>query len=185
MINLSNRVFLMHVILSVISVVLLTACDPSAQDKGDLSIDPVALDASVCTLEPELCEETCAKCPDKEACFKQNGFCVAFGLEFNDTGDANIDIFTPGCHQKYPAGQCPNNPAFFLGDVCGRNQPNNLIEWTDSACHGPSGDRSTFDCNVECLRRGLGNGSCMAVANACGVGKNSAVCKCDIAPPTP
>ena len=161
-------------------LVILSGCGQSPEEH-----EPVALDAPVCELEPELCEESCAGCPDQEVCFKQNGNCVAAGLEFNDNGDGNVDIFTPGCHQEYPVGQCPNNPKFFSGDACGRNQPNNLIEWTDSNCHGPSGDRSTFDCNAECLRLGLGNGTCMVVADACGAGNDSAVCKCDIAPPVP
>lgn len=146
---------------------------------------PVALDAGVCDLEPALCEKWCAGCPDKKSCIASGGECVAAGLRFNDTGDQGADIWTPGCHQEYTDAQCTVGQTFFLGDVCGQADPDHLIEWTRSTCHGAIGDRQTYDCDAECRRAQRGGGTCASSANACGAGMASAYCKCDLPPPSP
>jgi hypothetical protein len=128
------------------------------------------------------CEKRCAECPDKPACLSQGGECAA-GTYFNDTGDIGPDIWTPGCHYQYWDPQCSTGKAFVDGDICSEENPKLIIEWTLSDCHPPQGDTATYNCDVECLRAGRGNGTCVPLPTACS-GKRSAYCKCDRPGPT-
>lgn len=170
----------MKFLLVPLGALLMVACTPATQQKPARP-EPIARGAEICKLDPAACEESCARCPDKAACFANAGECKANELHFNDTGDIAADIWTPGCHFEYPNAQCVNG-AFFLGDVCSDGN-RVLIEWTVSVCHPPQGDREAYDCDKECLRAQRGRGTCAVVPNACST-KPSAFCRCELPGPT-
>lgn len=144
---------------------------------------PLATGAAVCEAEPEICARLCARCPDREGCLARGGECALAAVSFNDTGDVNADVFTPGCHWEYTDANCTQGQQFFSVDECG-SDPKVLYEWTLSACHGPTGDTATYDCDVECRRVGRGGGRC-AWKDAVCAGRRSAYCQCDVPPPPP
>ena len=166
----------MKILVSLFATLLMVSCTARPRPAA-VTPEPIARGAGVCKLDPAACEESCARCADKSACFANGGECKLGDLWFNDTGDIAADIWTPGCHYEYPNQQCVDG-TFFVGDVCSKKDPNVLIEWTLSTCHPPNGDREAYDCDKECLRVERGHGTCAVVPNACST-KPSAFCRCE------
>jgi hypothetical protein len=167
----------MKIVLGLIAVLLLAGCFSKQPKLSDLPA-PIALTEDVCSREPELCTESCKSCKDKQGCLLKNGECGSGKLYFDDRNDVGADIWTPGCHYEYTNPACSKKQTFFLGDVCGNKNPNEIIEWTVSTCHGQLGDRKIFDCDKECKRNDLGGGTCVELPDVCN-GNPSAACKCD------
>lgn len=171
----------MKTLLISLAALLMVSCS-TRQKPEPVKPEPIARGAEVCKLDPAACERSCARCADQSACFANGGECTSVGGHYNDTGDIGADIWTPGCHFEYPSSECVDG-TIFLGDDCSTANPKVLIEWTLSTCHPPSGDSEAYDCDKECLRAQRGNGTCVAVPNACS-GTPSAFCRCDKPGPT-
>ncbi len=164
-------------------VLFLSACSYQQTDQEPVTAidyEPIASGLAACQMDPEFCVERCRACDDPHACFHNGGVCLQANVSYDDLGDNAGDVFTPGCHYKYTGANCPiNTRARFDQDVCSNAFPNNIWEWTVSACHAPIGDLSLFDCDKICRQLNLGPGTCVTVPNACGQGWNSAKCKCE------
>lgn len=168
-----------------LSLLLLIACSHRSPVES-VPIEPLAEGGLICELEPGLCEQRCADCPDQTACFAAGGHCQAANVSYDDKGDVAGDVFDPGCHYIYEGNAaCQGDPKRFSQDDCGIQNPDLILEWTISACHGPTGDLSLFDCDKICRQLGAGGGTCKTVANACAQGWNSAQCECDRPVPGP
>ena len=130
-----------------------------------------------CTLDRARCERLCQGCDDRDDCFYRGGEClrrkgaVVFKKDDNDSGD---DVFSGGCHYECSDSACTQSATFLAGDACLDGVK--IAEWTQSRCHDSC--LSVYDCDGECKRRGKPGGQCSTLADFCGLGRTSAICRC-------